>query len=308
MAYHHSPVSVSKIKTRNVSLFHWSWSCLQTEAKIHLENDAVTDEDQVYILNEYLRFLSHPSSGVLKFSSMGPQWADAYKHIQRVGSLTKSNPLTLPVINDWNELSRSFCLALGEIINSNVSMSFTRQERKEPAKKIENDVAMLLSDNRLESTVKIENAASSIVVAADIATRHLVVSMTLQAPGDKKMAKSSVNWILKQLRSVEDMDIELCVNWPGRAQSTCMSIPNALKDPVGLYEARPGLLPSSFVVRLNMDLAGKFTQRKNFPAEVTNAVAKFYDLAGQNLTAWQPKPPQVHRDRTVNGEVGPELE
>lgn len=305
----HSPVSVSKIKTRYVSLHHWSWSCLQTEAKIQLETNIVDDVDQIYILDEYLRFLSHPSSGVLKFSSMSPQWTEAYQHIQRVGSLTKNSPLTLPVISDWNELSRSFCLTLGEIINSNVSMAFTRGERQNPAKKIDNDTAMLVSENRLETTIKVENAASNIVVSADVATRHLVVAMTLQAPGDKKMSKSSINWILRQVQSVDASDIELCVNWPGRAQATCMSVPKALVDPVLLYETRQGLLPASFVVRLNIDLAGKFTQRKNFPTEVTNAVARFYDQAGQKLVAWHAKPPQVKKttivevSKAIQGEV-----
>jgi hypothetical protein len=291
----HTPISVPKPKTKHVALYHWSWSALQAEANIHLGRDAVDDPDQVYILSEYLRFLEHPSSGVLRFTSMSSAWPEAYQHIHRIGSLTKNSPLTIPLIDDWNELTRSICLSLGAVLNENVSMVLTRPERNSPATKIQNDMAMLIASNRLESTIRVPNAAADIIVTADLSTRRLLVSMQVSAPGDKKMAKSSINWALKQIDHVEDPSIELNVNWPGRKEATCRSVPKALADAIPLYEERAGLLPSSFVVRLNVDLAGRFTQRKNFPIEVAQAVIKFYTEAGQNLTAWQPKPPQLKK-------------
>jgi hypothetical protein len=300
----HTPVSVSKTKTKSVSLFHWSWSALQAEAMIHLGKDAVDNPDQVYILSEYVRFLEHPTSGVLRFSTMSAAWPDAYQHIHRIGSLTKSSRLTVPLIDDWNELTRSICLSLGEVLSEHVSMVLTRPERNSPATKIDNDISMLMASNRLESTIRVPNAASDIIVTADLSTRRLLVSMQLSAPGDKKMAKSSINWVLKQLDHVEDAGIELNVNWPGRKEATCKSVPKALADSVPLYEERAGLLPSSFIVRLNIDLAGRFTQRKNFPIEVAQAVNRFYTDAGQHLTAWQAKPPQLKKKPVVIEEAG----
>jgi len=47
-----SPCDINWKKLKKVSLFHWSWSYLKTEAKIQLSKSAVSDPDQAYMLEE----------------------------------------------------------------------------------------------------------------------------------------------------------------------------------------------------------------------------------------------------------------
>jgi hypothetical protein len=60
----HHPVQVSAGVRRKAELFHWSWMYVVTQASLLLSNGQVTDPAQRYLLNEMVRFLTHPSAGV----------------------------------------------------------------------------------------------------------------------------------------------------------------------------------------------------------------------------------------------------
>jgi len=71
-----SPCVINQKKLKKVNLFHWSWSYLKTEAKIQLSQSAVSDPDQAYMLNEYVRYLEHDSAGVSEFEQMGKDFVN----------------------------------------------------------------------------------------------------------------------------------------------------------------------------------------------------------------------------------------
>ncbi|WP_316347222.1 hypothetical protein [Desulfuromonas acetoxidans] len=74
-----SPCNINRNKLKKVALYHWSWSFLKTEAKIQLSKSVVSDPDQAYMLDEYVRFLEHESAGVSEFAQMGKEWVEACK-------------------------------------------------------------------------------------------------------------------------------------------------------------------------------------------------------------------------------------
>jgi hypothetical protein len=68
------PVEVDKRKLRRVSLHHWSWIDVLTEAIVQKEFRGVSDPDQAFMLGELIRYLSDARSGAVAFEGMGPSW------------------------------------------------------------------------------------------------------------------------------------------------------------------------------------------------------------------------------------------
>ncbi|WP_210256049.1 hypothetical protein [Chelativorans sp. Marseille-P2723] len=65
-------------------------------------------------------------------------------------------------------------------------------------------------------------------------------------------------------------------------------------------------MATSFEVVFVRDLGARFTQRKNFIAELEQAIPEFYERVGQHLKAWQPQAPKVKPDRNEPENVSTE--
>lgn len=72
----HSPVNIGKVLERHVTLFHWSWMFIVTEAMLLIGDDEFSTPEQKFILSELVRFLSHESVGVRRFDRMNKEWRD----------------------------------------------------------------------------------------------------------------------------------------------------------------------------------------------------------------------------------------
>jgi Protein of unknown function (DUF2510) len=66
------PVEVKQRRLRSVSLHHYSWSQLLTEAMTQQERHGGTDPDRAWLLGELIRYLRHPRSGALE-QPMNPE-------------------------------------------------------------------------------------------------------------------------------------------------------------------------------------------------------------------------------------------
>ena len=291
----HPVVKLNGQKTRSVSPFHWSWSFLQAEAKIQIGQSAVDDEDQAYILKEYVRFLDDDRSGVEKFKHMSTVWSESVKQLNRGEEISKTDDIPAKMVNNWNELIRSCSLQLSEALQQNVSIHLTRSERDKPTERMKNDVTLLLQHSELRSTMKVPDAASFIDVQAHLVARSLQVSMDLKAPTDKTRATACVNWLTRQLKNCDQPEsLRVRARWPGRTKDSNSTLAEALANPECLTESAPkGDLPKSFTVLLHKDMKQSFTQRQKLPAEVENTILEFYKCAGQNLRAWVPPAPKV---------------
>jgi hypothetical protein len=84
----HHPVAISAASLKKATLSHWSWMYVLTQATLHLENGEVRDREQRVILNEMVRFLSHPSAGVKSFDQMPAAWTAVANAVQAGGTLS----------------------------------------------------------------------------------------------------------------------------------------------------------------------------------------------------------------------------
>ena len=287
-----SPCDINWQKLKKVSLFHWSWSYLKTEAKIQLSKSAVSDPDQAYMLEEYVRYLEHDSAGVSEFEQMGKEWVEACKLYFAKSKLDKKSPMGAAVVSDWDELMRCTALLMSRELETNVTTVLSAKERKDPNSRMEALQSSFISSGELESRLEVPDAVSPISVEADLTRRSVTVSMTVDAPRDKKRAPATVTWLLRQLSKTEDGSIMLVAKWPGRTQNTCAELVKVREDVDALVGERKGQLPHAFEIRAVSDLGGKFTQRRNFVPELVSCVARFYEAVGQHVVQWQAPPPK----------------
>jgi len=287
-----SPCIISMKKIKDVDLFHWSWSYLQTEAKIQLSKSAVSDPDQAYMLNEYVRYLEHDSAGVSEFEQMGKEWVEACKGLFAKSIIDKKSPISAAVVSDWDELMRCTALLMSRELETNVTTVLSAKERANPNQRAESMKSLFISTGALQSRLNVPDAASPISVEADLKNRSVTVSMAIEAPRDKKRASATVTWLLRQLAKAENGSVRIVAKWPSRAQDTDAELSSIREDASTLVGDRNGAIPRSFEIKIVSDLGGKFTQRRNFVPEIVSCVTKFYETVGQHIVPWQAPPPK----------------
>lgn len=291
----HHPIQVDKRKTKSVGLYHWSWTRVVTHALLLAGNKNVSDPDQAYLLEELIRFLQHPNSGVLSFSRMGSGWKKVCQDAHQNIPLKKTGEEIGDVISSWNQLMRNMAFELSVPIGRIVSIYMTNAQKKNP-KLLEDETTTALVDNKLLSTqFEIPDAASRITYEANLTSRSLSASMRLEAPRDKQHVKSRINWLIRQLSKCNDDSIAIRVEWPGRAAPGTYSL-GELRNDVSLIEPpSPKALPHHFEVVRFVDLAGKFSAPKVFVEEALKLLPSFYNDVGQHLKAWVAPPPKVKK-------------
>ena len=111
-AFH--PITVNKTKTKKVNLFHFSWVSLVSKAILIEATKGVDDPEQVFILEELVRYLQSDSSGVSPFNSMGQNWKDICIQVQQGAPISRNSSETLDVINNWHQLLRYNSLIMSQ--------------------------------------------------------------------------------------------------------------------------------------------------------------------------------------------------
>ena len=76
---------------RGVGLYHWSWTSILTHAKVLLAAKSVDDPEQRFLLAELVRFLDHPSTGVMRFDRMDGNWKELVTSVVAGAPLSRSS-------------------------------------------------------------------------------------------------------------------------------------------------------------------------------------------------------------------------
>lgn len=288
------PVSVSKVKTRNVDLYHFSWISLVSRAILFEANKGVNDPEQVFILNELVRYFQHESSGVSAFNQMGGGWKAVCSDIHQGNGIQKGNEAIEDAVSNWHQLLRYLSLELSQIISQPVTWVISRKRSLDPESNLKADID-LVSDHphQLQAEFKIPNAASNIFLVADFLRRTVHISMELDPPSDVQRSTAAVNWLTRQLKSLEDYPVTIKADWPGRTPSTSAALVAVLDDPKVLIPEQVSGLPKKLEVIRVHDLGSRFQGSKTFVQDVVEALPTFYSKVGQELKAWIPKPPQI---------------
>ena len=289
---HHHPVRVARMP-RGVSLYHWSWSSILTHAKVLLAAKNVDDREQRFLLDELVRFLDHPSAGVMRFDRMDANWKEIVTSVVAGAPLARGSEAVTDTVANWHQECRDLALKLMVRVNSDVAIRLPRAHRSDPQRRIADDAARLRETSSLAVKFDVPDAASPIGVEADLRTRSIQVFMTLRAPEDRISARARTNWLLRQLAGNDPSDLHIKAIWPRRAAATQETLDAVRADVDSLRTPNPNLAPTAFEVRLVRDAGSRFAGAKTFIDELERSVFRFYAEAGQRLKNWQPAPPKM---------------
>lgn len=300
----HHPVQLSAAALKKAKIAHWSWMYLLTQATLQLGNEEITDRDQRVILNEMVRFLSHPSAGVKGFDQMPAAWTDVTHTVQAGGTISAKSAAAEEVVGAWYQETRDLSLILSRQLGEDVSVKVSRAHVRDPELRLKDDLQVLATENCLRVEFDVPNTAGTIEVCADLRKRSVFASMRVAAPADRKSTKARLNWLVRQLQKSKPEGIHIRFIWPGRGQATQHPL-TALRERPEIAEEADKVV-SSFEVVFARDLGTKFAQRKNFITELEQALPDFYEQVGQHLKAWQPTAPKIKEDRSEPSDVSTE--
>ena len=300
----HHPVRIPAWKLKGVQLFHFSWTQILTEANLLLVNRNVEDDDQAYILSEFLRFITHESAGVRGFTEMPAAWPDLVAKVQAGGALKPSADVNA-VAEAWQQESRELCLILSRQLGRKVAQRLSRAAIADPEVRFQADVGTLCSGHFLEMTVDIPDAAAPLDVRVDLSRRSVLVSMRLRAPDDRVSSRARLNWLLRQIPDKAEANLHVRCRWPATSPATQFRLEELRADPAKIEEGKGRLKAIGFEIILATDLNRQFAQRRKFIEELEKAVPAFYETVGQHLRAWQAPAPRLSEDRAQPEDVTP---
>jgi len=292
----HSPVSIPKPLLKKVGLYHWSWTWLATQCEILAVQKAVEDQEQTFLLNEILRFLNHPGTGVERFSQMGAGWKDLVQAVTNNGTLKKTAAEVEEGVACWFEEERDLSLQLARHVGQPVETIIERKLKDDPAARLKAGISQLVDHQCLASTYRIPDSASDIEVMADLTRKTVSAGMKVKAPLDRKSTKARMNWLLRMLKDDDDRII-IRAHWPGRAPTTQGPLSLLRQDPEALQTDNKDAAPHALEVLLVESLGKRFAGRRTFIEDIERIVPDFYDLVGQHVRAWQAPPPRPVKSR-----------
>ena len=300
----HHPLRINMNKYRGVQLFHFSWMHILTEADLLTVNRDVEDDDQAYILSEFLRFISHESAGVQGFAQMPVAWPEVVARVQAAGSLQPTADVAA-LAEAWIQESRDLCLILSRQLKRLVCQRLSRTALADPEIRFQEDVTSLCGSQSLRTVLTVPNAAAPIEVRADLQRRSILVSMYLKAPDNRVSSTARLNWLLRQIPQSTHGNIHIRCQWPGTSPSTLFRLQDLRDDPSRIEEGKGKLKVLGFEVVWLADLGKRFEQRKTFIDELERAVPAFYETVGQYLRGWQAQAPKIAEERAQPADVSP---
>ncbi|WP_415906391.1 hypothetical protein ACMXYX_01100 [Neptuniibacter sp. QD72_48] len=306
----HHPINIPKNQLRKVELFHWPWAWILSEAEILRAEDSVDDSEQAYMLDEFIRFLDHQSTGVEGFTQMNKGWKAVVKDAVSQIKLKRTDQDIEETVGAWLQEQRDLALLMSKHIGKNVHLKMDRKVKDDPVARLKHRIADFCDTNTLFTILQIPDAASDLLIQANLPTRSITASMKLKAPQDKKSTSARVNWLLRMLKNTdEDARIIVKASWPSVIDDTSCALAELREDPDKIQCSNPKHAPTAFEVVLLQDSAVRFSGSRTFIEDVEEVARTFYDLVGQNLRAWQPAPPKpISRPKAVEAEPEQELE
>jgi hypothetical protein len=127
-----SPVKLSK---RSFNLYHWSWAFLKVTAQRLIRTNSIEDEDHIYILSEFRRYVdSHKK--LHNYTSMGKEWKESTALIQSLDAKQKIAPLTLSnIVESYIQEEKDIGLQLTDRSQFHIEL-LTKGDRKEAVEKM----------------------------------------------------------------------------------------------------------------------------------------------------------------------------
>ena len=287
----HHPTYRGKV-ARGVTLLHWSWSSILTQCRLLIDSDDIQGDDHRWIIEHLVRFLDHPSTGVVRLDRMPGGWKETCEAIAAGAPVRKGSEATLQVAGGWIQETRDLGLQLTELLRQPVAVKLSRTERNDPTVFVNRVLDGLCDEQSLEVEYVIPDGVSDLQVRADLRGKSLTSSMTIGAAEDRKTAKARVNWLLRQLAKTPADSVHVTAVY-GRRQDIQEALDKVREDAGILCKEDPRVCPRRFEVKLITVLGRRMDGPRTIVQALEEHVPEFYSRIGQYLRPWVPSAPKV---------------
>ena len=280
-----------------VAVHHLSWSAILSTAVMVRVHRGVDDVEQAWILGELIRYLEHPSAGVMDFDDMGPNWVQV-RNAAKDGVLHKSDDGVHDVARRWDQLIRFAALRLGSEIGDDVIQVLVKAHRTTGARTGYLSESLAKSGT-LSAVLRVPNTAGDLDIVADLKARRLVASIDVQAPNDRG-GRARCTWIMKQLPNASGHAVVAA--YPKNARTPFRVAVADLAESRSLLLGEERRDPAKFNISLTVDMGlGRSRGRKSpgFIDSVLALVSDFYENVVQDITPWVPRAPKITRSGSV---------
>jgi hypothetical protein len=285
-----SPVPVDGRKLRTTRLFHLSWWRIITEAIVQHRHRGVADPDQAWLLGELIAYLDDERSGASGFTDMGENWVKVRNGAAN-GTLRANDADVRDVSERWDQFVEYLCLGLGQDLGRDVRP--VRPRKQTAAARLDANAQALQDSGSLQAAIRVPGAAGDLLVQADLRTRKVITSVTVDAPADGRPG-TRVTWLLRQLKEApEGLLIEASfVN----TKATTAGLLGAVRDnPTSLLlDKDPKRPPRTFRLTLSRPMGTKRGKgAKSFVRDTRQQTIDFYRDLVQQLRPWRASPPKL---------------
>ena len=288
-----SPVAIDRRKLRGLSLWHFSWWKVLTEAVVQQRYHGIADPDREWVLRELIHYLSSEASGAVGFEDIGENWVSV-RRAAREGTLRIADAGVRDVAERWEQFTNYLSLSLSQELGTKVTVLRPRTQST-PAR-LEQLAKSVVGVGELFSSLRIPDAAGVLEIRANLKTRQTSTSVTVEAPREGR-ARARFNWLLRQLRDAPD-DLRVEASFPNARSTTVAKLGELRDDPAALYHATdPKREPRAFIVTLARPMGQKRGRDEgSFVRETAAQTVGFYRDIVQNLKAWQAPAPKLRVD------------
>lgn len=183
-----SPV---KSKRRSFSLNHWSWKYLSVIAKKLVRDNAVNDEDHIFLLNELRRYVDNHKN-LRSHNHMGKEWKEAVTTIHSYGAKDKiASGIATFLASTYKQEEKDISLELTD--TSNYLVELMAKEDRAPL------IEKMLQEKKVIETSYIMNKdkAAQFKVATDFIRQEIRCTTNISI--DKGKAQAQTSALLKLL-------------------------------------------------------------------------------------------------------------
>ncbi|MEJ7650074.1 MAG: TerD family protein [Nakamurella sp.] len=280
------PIAIDRRKLKKVSLHHLSWEQIRTDAILLSRHSRAADPTQAVVLDEFLRYMEHPRSGLHGFTDMGPEWVkirDSVKH----RTLRASDMGCAEVIAHFDQLVRHIGHQLTSLLGVETSIQPPRARPDGTTR-----AQQLADSGQLFGSIRVPGAVDVLVITNDLRSERVGVSVQVDAPRDGRPL-TRINWLLRQIPEARDaLRVEALLTG-GRGLSTAELLGSVRKKPELLVPA-DGRDIRAFRLTLELPMG---TKRNSGTGGVIRSVHQattyLYAEVVQHLRPWNAKPPQL---------------
>ncbi len=284
-----SPVNVDGRRLRTIDLYHLSWWRVITEAIVQHRFRGISDPDQAWILGELIAYLDDERSGASGFYDMGEDWVKV-RNGAGEGTLRPSDPPVQEVVERWDQFVEYLCLGLGQDLGRDVRP--VGASKQAAAAGPDKAATRLAESGGLQASIKVPGAVGPLSVEADLRTRRVTTSVTVDAPGEGQ-ALTRVKWILRQLKEApQGLVVEASfVNAKG---TTACLLSDAQDGPQRLLSSDPKRPPRAFRLVVSRPMGIKRGKgERSFVRDTRQQTIDFYRDLVQDLRPWRAAPPKL---------------